>query len=120
MGRTAVLDCDEGRRRGCDTFCCRLIVRLQKGERDPLQIHNEKKHCVDKDPDGLCTYLDRETNGCSVWDKRPSICRIYDCNQDPLLQIVLRDGFHSLMQLVTTPPESLDGPPSKEVPKLAA
>ncbi len=115
MSRTSVLDCDEGRRRGCDTFCCRLIVRLEDGERDPVQVHNEKKHCVDKDPDGLCTYLDRKNNRCSVWEKRPSICRVYDCNKDPLLQIVLRDGFHSLTQLVTTPQIRLDGPP-KEVP----
>ncbi len=108
MERTAILDCEEGRRRGCETFCCRLIVRLQEGERDPVQVHNTQKHCVDKDPDGLCIYLNRENKKCAVWEKRPQICRVYDCNQDPLLQVVLRDGFHSLIQLVTTPLEDLD------------
>jgi len=93
-------------------------VRLQEGERDPVQIHNVKKHCVDKDPDGLCTYLDRESMGCSVWEKRPSICKIYDCNHDPLLKIVLRDGFHSLTQLVTTPEVGLDAAPAV-VPTLS-
>lgn len=117
MARISILDCEEGRRRGCSTFCCRLIVRLEKGERDPGQPENAAKHCVDKDPDGLCTYLDRENHRCSVWEKRPNICRAYDCNEDPLLQIVLRDGYYSLIQLVTTPPPT-PAPGWSQVPSL--
>ena len=64
-----------------------------------------RKHCVDKDSaDGLCVYFDREALGCTIWDRRPSVCREYDCNGDPLLQIVLRDGFHSLKALITARP----------------
>jgi len=103
-GKAVVLDCEEGRRRGCASFCCRLIVRLAPGERDPGQPHRTEKRCVDKHPDsGLCVYMDPETELCTVWDRRPKVCREYDCNEDPLLQIVLRDGFTSLVKLITTP-----------------
>lgn len=105
MGRTRILDCDTGRRLGCETFCCRLIVRLRPGERDPGAPDREDKSCVDKDPeDGLCVHLDRGSWRCRVWAQRPALCREYDCNTDPLLQIVLRDGFRSLGELVTAPP----------------
>lgn len=104
MSKTVVLDCDAGRRLGCASFCCRLIVRLEPGERDPGHPERVEKHCVDKDPDdGLCVHFDRESCGCRVWDARPALCRAYDCNRDPLLQLVLRHGFRSLVDLVTSP-----------------
>lgn len=108
--KTVLVDCEAGRRMGCASFCCRLIVRLQPGERDPGQPDNDRKNCVDKDPqDGLCVYFDRDKGTCTVWHERPAICRSYDCNQDPLLQIVLRQGFRSLCHLVTAPtPSSID------------
>lgn len=93
-----VVDCEAGRRLGCQTFCCRLLVRLQSHERDA----GSPKSCVDKAPDGLCLHLDRVTFHCSMWERAPAICRAYDCNADPLLQIVLREGFTSLVQLVTS------------------
>lgn len=81
------------------------MVRLADGERDPGQPDRTDKHCVDKDPvDGLCVYNDRQTHGCSVWSERPAVCRSFDCNQDPLLQVVARDGYQSLTALVTAPP----------------
>lgn len=92
----------------CASFCCRLIVRLAPAERDPRRPDDAAKHCIDKDPeDGLCTYLDRDTGRCAIWADRPALCRAYDCNQDPLRQVVLRDGFTSLIELVTSrpPPE---------------
>lgn len=112
---TTVLDCDEGRRLGCATFCCRLIVRLDP---DDVQLDPEgrRKNCVDKDPvDGLCVHLDRETMRCSIWERRPRVCRAYNCNEDPQLQVVLRDGFKSLRVLVTTPlPPARATVPKKE------
>lgn len=102
LSETVVLDCDAGRRLGCASFCCRLIVRLGPAERDP---EHPEKSCVDKDPaDGMCVHFDRETAGCAIWDERPALCRAYDCNHDPLLQRVLRYGFRSLTELVTMPP----------------
>lgn len=98
-----LVDCEAGRRMGCATFCCRLIVRYDPGEvvRSPEGV---RKHCVDKDPDtGLCVNLDAATGRCRIWERRPSVCRAYDCNADPSLQVVLREGFRSLVALALSP-----------------
>lgn len=113
-----VLDCDMGRAMGCASFCCRLIVRLRPGERAPGMSHATDKSCVDKDPTtGLCVCFDQETSRCAAWDERPQTCREYDCNRDPLLPIVLRDGFTSLTRLVLAPTWTGERP--RRIPKVA-
>jgi hypothetical protein len=99
------VDCEAGRSLGCASFCCKLVVRLAALEPDPGNPGDTRKRCVDKDPaDGFCVYFERETSRCGVWAQRPGLCREYDCNLDPLLQVVLRDGFHSLTELVRSIP----------------
>ncbi len=97
MSKLRLLNCDEGRRRGCGTFCCRLLVRLSPEE----QVQRGGARFVDKDDDGHCIHFDAAANRCTDWDNRPAVCREYDCNDDPLLPIVLRDGFTTLTALVT-------------------
>jgi hypothetical protein len=95
------VDCDIGRELGCSTFCCRLIVRLAPGEREPGAEGRSDKHCVDKDlKSGWCVHLEPTTHACKVWSGRPRVCREYDCNTDPLLQVVLEHGFVDLTTLV--------------------
>jgi hypothetical protein len=84
---------------GCGTFCCRLLVRLCEDEREPSVGGSTPKGFVDKAPDGLCINLDRETHRCLIWDKRPRICREYDCNYDYLLQVAIRLGVKNIAQL---------------------
>lgn len=94
---TANVDCDAGRRMGCDTFCCRLLVRLKPHEMEPSDGKTAAKGFVDKDLEtGMCVNLDPETYYCRIWQSRPEVCREYSCNTDPLLQIVLRDGFTNI------------------------
>ncbi len=95
---TARVDCDAGRRLGCASYCCRLIVRLAPGERDPGNPSKGAGRCVDKDPaDGLCVYYDKGDHRCTVYTDRPSACRQFDCNADPLLEPILRDGFRGIV-----------------------
>lgn len=103
-----VIDCEAGRRMGCATFCCRLIVRLGPGERDPRDPRDEKS-CIDKDPSsGLCVHLDPKTKRCAIWNERPTACREFDCNEDYRLQVVLKQGISNLVQLSLASPE--EGP----------
>jgi hypothetical protein len=95
----SVIDCDAGRQLGCDTFCCRLIVRYYEDERPPSVDGSTAKGCVDKAPDGLCIHLDRATHRCSIWEKRPRVCREYSCNDDYLLQVAVRVGVKNIVQL---------------------
>lgn len=95
----SIIDCDMGRRLGCNTFCCRLLVRYYEDERPPSVDGSTPKGCVDKAPDGLCVHLDRATQRCGVWEKRPRVCREYDCNTDYLLQVAVRVGVKNIVQL---------------------
>lgn len=106
-----VVDCEAGRRMGCQTFCCRLIVRLTPDERSAMAPEDGLKSCIDKDPEtGLCVHLDLETQLCGIWDRRPQVCRGYSCNRDPLLQIALRRPFGSLVDLVRAETDPTEPP----------
>ena len=80
---------------GCDSFCCRLLVRLEPDEMD-YTVEGVPKGFVDKGEDGNCIHFDNDTNLCRIWEKRPKICRAYDCNSDFMLQVVLREGFTNI------------------------
>lgn len=102
------IDCEAGRRLGCHTFCCRLLVRLDPDEREPGDGITPPKGFVDKDPvSGLCIHFDTQTNLCRIWERRPRVCREYSCNPDPLLQVVLRQGFTSLAALLRASAKSV-------------
>jgi hypothetical protein len=114
-----LLDCEQGRAMGCETFCCRLLVRLAPGERDPGGNHHPLRMCVDKDPrTGLCVYWDEASRRCTVWERRPKIFREYDCNRDPLLQVVLRYGFTSLTALASARPPPTEHGEVRRLPVL--
>lgn len=90
------VDCDEGRKLGCNTFCCRLLVRLDPEEREPSTNDLPAKGYVDKDEDGNCIHLDLDKGWCRIWDRRPRVCREYECNSDFFLQVALKHGFKSI------------------------
>jgi Fe-S-cluster containining protein len=99
--RPTLLDCDAGRAMGCESFCCALLVRLGDGECDPTSPTDEKKSCIDKDPEtGRCIHQDVDNGRCGIWEQRPRSCRQYDCNRDEHLQKVLQNGFKSLMKVL--------------------
>lgn len=93
---TTLINCEEGRRLGCANFCCRLIVRLSEEEAGRF----DGARTLEKGEDGLCIYLDRDTSLCKIWEQRPMVCREYTCNDDELLQTVLKEGFRSLKQIL--------------------
>lgn len=91
----ASVDCARGREMGCQTFCCRLLVRLEEDERTPCG-----GNFVEKAADGYCVHLDRADHLCRIWERRARVCRGYDCNRDFLLQVALRNSFNNLAELV--------------------
>lgn len=101
MDKRGNVDCEAGRRLGCCAYCCRLLVRLDPEEREPGDGVHAVKGFVDKDVvTGRCVHWNEDSGLCRNWANRPRVCREYDCNSDPLLQVVLRQGFTSLAQLV--------------------
>lgn len=97
--RTRFVDCDAGRCMGCETFCCRMLVRLDPDEMEPTADGLPAKGFIDKDPEGYCIYFNRESGLCDNWENRPRVCREYDCNSDFMLQVVLIEGFANIAEL---------------------
>lgn len=107
-----LLDCDTGRKIGCKSFCCRLLVRLEEHERKEVDpATNRLKGYIDKNENGLCIYQDEHNGLCKNWDNRPQICRQYDCNSDSMLQVVIHSTENNLGAWVL---ESVNKPISKQ------
>ena len=84
---------------GCQTFCCRLLVRLKSEEMAKDKNGLPAKRFIDKDPQRLCIHMDQTTLRCVNWENRPITCREYNCNDDFMLQVVLREGFTNIADL---------------------
>lgn len=95
---TVIVDCEKGREMGCSTFCCRLLVRLKPHEMEQSDGQTAAKGFVDKDEEGYCIHADKETGRCGIWENRPEVCREYTCNDDFMLQVVLREGFKNIAE----------------------
>ena len=84
---------------GCQTFCCRLLVRLKPEEMAKDKNGLPAKRFIDKGTQGLCIHMDQTTLRCVNWENRPITCREYNCNDDFMLQVVLREGFTNIADL---------------------
>ncbi len=68
----------------CKARCCRLAVALDfKDLEDGLRWEYTRPYELRRRPeDGYCVYSEKDTYRCDAYDKRPSICRTYDCRED--------------------------------------
>ena len=95
--KLALLNCDEGRKLGCKSFCCRLLIRLSEHERTEIDPDTQQtKGYVGKKENGRCIHQNEKTGLCANWENRPQVCREYDCNSDKLLQVVLKSSGESI------------------------
>jgi len=74
---------------------------LDPEEMEPTTDGSLARGYVQKDKNGNCIHHDLENSLCRIWERRPRVCREYECNSDPLLQFVVKHGFTSLKQLIT-------------------
>ena len=99
MSECENVDCSAGRSLGCQTFCCRLLVRLDPDDQQIGMAGNAPRRFIEKGADGYCVHLDREKYLCRIWNQRSSTCRGYNCNSDFLLQVALRYTFKNIVEL---------------------
>jgi hypothetical protein len=100
MSACTNVDCVAGRELGCQTYCCRLLVRLDPDERARGDGTQTPKGYVNKAEDGYCINFDRKTHFCKIWHERPRACRAYSCNGELLLQVAIRHEFKNVVELV--------------------
>lgn len=62
----------------CEAVCCRLPVLLMPGDAVPIWATDVDEyglqHMAQRD-DGWCTALDRDTMRCTIYARRPQVCR---------------------------------------------
>jgi Fe-S-cluster containining protein len=89
-----IIDC-ASRYHICRAACCALRFPLSKQDLDEGIVRWELGHPYRnrQGPDGLCVHLDRGTHGCSIYEHRPGICRIYDCRKDSRIWLDFDKGL---------------------------
>lgn len=71
----------------CRSQCCSLKgtflseVEAQSGQYDCFVDPESGLPQLRRDADGACTYLDRDTKLCSIYDNRPGVCRQFHCTR---------------------------------------
>lgn len=68
----------------CKARCCRLTVALDPQDLDEgLRWDYQRPYELRRRPeDGYCVYAPPGGGGCDVYDRRPWVCRVYDCRGD--------------------------------------
>ncbi|HET6545367.1 MAG TPA: YkgJ family cysteine cluster protein [Rhodanobacteraceae bacterium] len=64
----------------CEAVCCRLTVLLMPDDNVPPWFTDHEAHgleCMAKGDDGWCVALDRRSMRCSIYSRRPAICRSF-------------------------------------------
>jgi len=107
----------------CQGRCCRLSFSLSFQDLDEHSVAWEyglPYHIRQRPVDGYCVHSDAETHRCGVYDKRPAICRTYDCRNDKRVWIDFANKIPAPMaetdRLIMirkrdTQPPSSDDPP---------
>ncbi|MBL4583804.1 MAG: YkgJ family cysteine cluster protein [Pseudomonadales bacterium] len=78
----------------CEASCCRLEVFIlsETGVPDQhIEIDQWGATTMARLDDGWCSALDRNTMRCSIYNKRPDICRELDMGGDECLSIRAED-----------------------------
>ncbi|MES2625674.1 MAG: YkgJ family cysteine cluster protein [Pseudomonadota bacterium] len=72
----------------CEACCCRLEVMLITDTGVPRVFIEEDKwggRTMRRLEDGWCAALDRNTMLCTIYEKRPLICREFEMGSDECL-----------------------------------
>jgi Fe-S-cluster containining protein len=74
----------------CKGRCCRLnfALSMQDLEEGVVKFNYGAPYYIRKRPDSnYCGHIDPSTLGCTIYDKRPAICRTFDCRNDKRIWI---------------------------------
>lgn len=82
------IDC-ENRLHVCFAACCRLRFALSEQDitEGVLCWELAEPYLNRQTDDGWCVHNDASTGACNVYTQRPTVCRQYDCRQDPRIWV---------------------------------
>lgn len=76
----------------CRAQCCALrgtCVHQEEIEYANYKVdwdEEMQRFTLHRDADGACTYLDRETKTCEIYENRPQVCRDFHCSRGALMR----------------------------------
>ena len=76
---------------GCGN-CCHLLVELARADDVPeaFVVEHDGVRCMDQHGDGACVALDRVTRLCTIYERRPQVCRDFKRAESLCWRAVLR------------------------------
>jgi Fe-S-cluster containining protein len=68
----------------CKAACCKLTVFCSAQDLDErvVQWDYSRPYRIRKREDDYCVHSEPETKSCGIYERRPAICRTYDCRND--------------------------------------
>lgn len=80
---TVPVNCEE-RLPICKAVCCKLNFALSPEEVESRELKWELGHpyFIRHEKSGYCTHLNEAKQCCGVYNKRPSVCKNYSCEND--------------------------------------
>ncbi len=85
-----MVNCDKGERNGCEAKCCYKWFGLSPQDiKEGIQFNEKFPFTIKQREDNSCIYLDRKELKCSIWKKRPEICKTYTCKNDSRIGIFI-------------------------------
>jgi Fe-S-cluster containining protein len=81
--KTVTSDC-ENRFAVCKGVCCKLWFALTVADLNQRVIDWDyaQPFVISHGDDGYCVHHDRGCYKCTIYERRPLICRVYDCRDD--------------------------------------
>ena len=76
---------------GCGK-CCHLLVELVDLVDDVPEafvVEHDGVRCMDQESDGACVALDPTTQLCTIYERRPQVCRDFNRGDSLCLRAVL-------------------------------
>jgi Fe-S-cluster containining protein len=95
----------------CKARCCALTFRLSTQDLEGGQVRWDygNPYWNARRADGYCVH-NEPTQGCSVYDERPAVCRSYDCRNDSRIWL----DFDRRIPAPDVPTEAVGaGPPGR-------
>lgn len=76
------IDC-ENRKHVCRTACCSFAYALSLQDiREGIRWSLGKPFMNAREAGGYCVHLNKDTLTCSIYERRPAVCRQYSCRND--------------------------------------
>ena len=79
----------------CRARCCTLWFALSVQDLDEgiARWNYSHPYGIAQGPDGSCIHLDHTSRRCTIYEKRPLVCRAYDCRADKRIWLDFEKGL---------------------------